>query len=73
MQEALEPPSQYLEVDHESDDLLFPPYRINNHVGELGEQTMHPNLRHANGLWTYDAHNLYGACKSTDPWCTETC
>ena len=50
-------------VNHDGDDLLFPPYHINNHVGELGQQTMHPNLQHANGLWSYDTHNIYGACK----------
>jgi alpha-glucosidase len=50
-------------INHDGDDLLFPPYHINNHVGELGQQTMHPNLQHANGLWSYDTHNIYGACE----------
>lgn len=63
-QQPLKASAEHGKSGHEGDDLLFPPYRINNHVGELGEQTMHPNLQHANGLWTYDAHNLYGACKS---------
>lgn len=63
-QKPLEQPVEKTHVSHKGDDLLFPPYRINNHVGELGQQTMHPDLQHANGLWTYDVHNLYGACES---------
>jgi alpha-glucosidase len=49
-------------VDHEGDDLLFPPYKIDNAVpsGELSDQTVYTNLKHANGQWTYDVHNLYG-------------
>lgn len=54
-------------IDHEGDDLLHPPYRIRNHAGhgDLGEQTMHPNVKHNNGLWAYDTHNIYGARESS--------
>lgn len=57
----------YSDVDHAGDDLLSPPYRIENHAGDgdLSDLTMDTNLRHANGEWTYDTHNLYGMCKST--------
>lgn len=59
----------YAEVDHEGDDLLSPPYRIHNHSpsGNLSDLTMHTDLQHANGLWTYDTHNLYGMSKSLLP------
>lgn len=52
----------HVEVDHDGDDLLKPPYRIDNHVPthELSDKTVYTDLQHANGQWTYDAHNLYG-------------
>lgn len=51
-----------VEVDHEGDDLLRPPYRIDNHspTGDLSDHTVYTDLQHANGQWTYDVHNLYG-------------
>lgn len=51
-----------VEIDHEGDDLLRPPYRIDNHVPthELSDKTVYTDLQHANGQWTYDTHNLYG-------------
>jgi alpha-glucosidase len=54
-----------MDTNHDGDNLLHPPYRIHNHAekGDLGEQTMHPDVRHANGLWAYDTHNIYGARK----------
>ena len=53
-------------VDHSGDDLLLPPYQIHNHVpsgdrGELSDLTAYTDIKHANGLWEYDIHNLYGA------------
>lgn len=69
-QEPLTPPVSdgneedviYVEVDHDGDDLLRPPYRIDNHVSshELSDKTVYTDLQHANGQWTYDSHNLYG-------------
>lgn len=58
--------SVYVNADHEGEDLLRPPYRIENHSpsGDLSDLTVHTDLRHANGQWTYDVHNLYGMCKT---------
>lgn len=55
----------YVEVDHKGDDLLHPPYRIHNHQGngDLSDQTVRTDAQHANGLWEYDTHNIYGASK----------
>lgn len=55
----------HLDTDHKGEDLLKPPYRIDNHAGsgDLSDLTMDTNLRHDNGLWTYDTHNLYGMRK----------
>jgi alpha-glucosidase len=52
----------HVNIDHEGDDLLRPPYRIANHVssGDLSDHTVYTDLQHANGQWTYDTHNLYG-------------
>lgn len=55
----------YSNVDHAGDKLLSPPYRIANHAGngDLSDLTMDTNLKHADGHWTYDTHNLYGMRK----------
>lgn len=57
----------HVAMNHTGDDLLSPPYGIRNYSpsGELSDLTMYTNLRHANGQWTYDTHNLYGMRKLT--------
>lgn len=62
----------HVDIDHEGDDLLRPPYKIDNHVSnhDLSAKTVYTDLQHANGLWTYDAHNLYGMRKW--PSCTKS-
>lgn len=59
----------YSDVDHAGDNLLSPPYRIENHAGDgdLSDLTMDTNLIHASGEWTYDTHNLYGMRKKSLP------
>ncbi|KAG5640772.1 hypothetical protein DXG03_007241 [Asterophora parasitica] len=47
------------------DDLLNPPYAINNAAGPISAKTAFTNSKHFNGLTEYDAHNLYGAMMST--------
>lgn len=51
-----------IEVDHEGDDLLHPPYRIHNHQGngDISDLTVRTDVQHATGLWEYDVHNIYG-------------
>lgn len=53
---------EYVEVDHKGDDLLRPPYRIHNNQGngDLSANTVRTDAQHANGLWEYDVHNVYG-------------
>lgn len=62
-------PVEYVEVDHDGEDLLSPPYRIHNHQGngDLSDMTVRTDAQHANGLWEYDVHNIYGTreCPST--------
>ncbi|KAK3346990.1 glycosyl hydrolases family 31-domain-containing protein [Lasiosphaeria hispida] len=41
-------------------DLLNPPYRINNHNGDLSGGTLATNIANADGSYQYDTHNLYG-------------
>ncbi|KAI6784884.1 uncharacterized protein J7T54_007978 [Emericellopsis cladophorae] len=57
---------KHFDVDHAADDLLSPPYSINNKApgGKLSDMTMDTDLTLANGLTTYDTHNLYGALMS---------
>jgi alpha-glucosidase len=47
---------------HNKDDLLHPPYFVHNGgpSGELSDLTVRTDIQHANGLWEYDIHNLYG-------------
>ncbi|KAG5654020.1 hypothetical protein H0H81_008330 [Sphagnurus paluster] len=47
------------------DDILNPPYAINNAAGPLSGKTAFTDSKHANGLTEYDAHNLYGTMMST--------
>jgi len=56
---------KHYDVDHAADNLLSPPYKINNKApgGKLSDMTMDTDLTLANGLTTYDTHNLYGACE----------
>ena len=42
-------------------DLLDPPYNIHNAEGSISNLTMFTNLIHANGMVTYDTHNMYGS------------
>ncbi|XP_006458746.1 hypothetical protein AGABI2DRAFT_183688 [Agaricus bisporus var. bisporus H97] len=46
------------------DDILNPPYAINNAAGPLSSKTSMTNATHANGLQEYDVHNLYGMMMS---------
>ncbi|KAJ3982734.1 glycoside hydrolase family 31 protein [Lentinula detonsa] len=46
------------------DDLLNPPYTIQNAAGNLSALTAWTNATHANGLVEYDTHNLYGTMMS---------
>ncbi|KAI0344944.1 alpha-glucosidase [Trametopsis cervina] len=52
--------------DHSGEDLLHPPYAINNQAGAgaLSDRTAWTDSLHANGLVEYDAHNLYGTMMS---------
>lgn len=44
---------------------ISPPYAIKNKVEYgLSDRTVHTNIVHYNGITEYDAHNLYGTCKS---------
>lgn len=45
-------------------DLLNPKYTINNAAGVLSDKTIDVSLMHANGVYDYDMHNLYGAMMS---------
>ncbi|KAI0046949.1 glycoside hydrolase family 31 protein [Auriscalpium vulgare] len=46
------------------DDVLNPPYQIDNAAGVLSDRTAYTNAKHANGLVEYDTHNLYGTMMS---------
>nr|GAT54403.1 alpha-glucosidase [Mycena chlorophos] len=48
------------------DNLLTPPYWINNAApgGNLSSKTAYTDTVHANGLYEYDTHNLYGTMMS---------
>lgn len=48
-----------------ADNLLEPPYAIDNSVGAISSRTAYTNAVHANGLTEYDTHNLYGTMMST--------
>ncbi|KAI9149513.1 putative alpha/beta-glucosidase agdC [Paramyrothecium foliicola] len=63
---SLHPAAAHVRVDHEGDDLAAPPYKIRNHApgAALGSRTMSTKLQHANGLWEYDTHNIYGTTMS---------
>lgn len=41
-------------------DLLNPPYRINNHKGDLSQNTVYTNVTNHDGSSQYDTHNMYG-------------
>lgn len=59
--------NDHINVDHEGDDLLNPPYKIHNHAAgsALSSHTMNTDLKHSNGLWEYDTHNVYGTSELT--------
>ncbi|KAL1839514.1 hypothetical protein VTJ49DRAFT_1452 [Mycothermus thermophilus] len=46
-------------------DLLNPPYRISNRLGDLSAWTLATNLTNADGTTQYDTHNLYGSMMVT--------
>ncbi|KEY68038.1 hypothetical protein S7711_06950 [Stachybotrys chartarum IBT 7711] len=58
--------NQMFETDHEGDNLLEPPYKIRNRSpsGALSHTTTNTDIKHANGLYHYDTHNLYGTTMS---------
>lgn len=41
-------------------DLFEPLYRINNHLGELSDNTIYTNITNHDGTYQYDTHNMYG-------------
>ncbi|KAG6902075.1 hypothetical protein C0995_004774 [Termitomyces sp. Mi166 len=51
-------------VKAKRDDILSPPYAINNAAGPLSSRTGFVDAKHANGLVEYDVHNLYGTMMS---------
>ncbi|KAJ3553233.1 hypothetical protein NP233_g12693 [Leucocoprinus birnbaumii] len=53
------------EVLRRPDDILSPPYAINNAAGPLSAKTAFSNAVHADGLSEYDTHNLYGTMMSS--------
>ncbi|KAG6808712.1 hypothetical protein H0H92_003164, partial [Tricholoma furcatifolium] len=52
-------------VHAKRDDILSPPYAINNAAGPLSARTAPVDAKHYNGLVMYDTHNLYGTMMST--------
>jgi alpha-glucosidase len=42
-------------------NLFTPPYRINNHRGDLSDSTIYTNITNADGTAQYDTHNLHGS------------
>ncbi|KAK0455281.1 glycoside hydrolase family 31 protein [Desarmillaria tabescens] len=76
--QALPPPRTSLPPNHDTpiftnsaprelskrDDLLNPPYAINNAAGALSSKTAWTNATSANGLNQYNTHNLYGTMMS---------
>ncbi|KAF9646605.1 alpha-glucosidase [Thelephora ganbajun] len=50
---------------HAGDNLLNPPYAIQNALPYLSDRTAYANTKHANALVSYDTHNLYGTLMST--------
>lgn len=45
-------------------DLINPPYHIQNDFGSISNKSMRTDLQHANGLYSYDTHNMYGSMMS---------
>nr|WGD08197.1 alpha-glucosidase precursor [Trichoderma koningiopsis] len=41
-------------------NLFTPPYRINNHIGDLSDGTVYTNITNYDGSVQYDTHNLNG-------------
>ncbi|KZT11187.1 glycoside hydrolase family 31 protein [Laetiporus sulphureus 93-53] len=46
------------------ENVLNPPYMIQNAAGVLSDKTAYTNAKHANGLIEYDTHNLFGTMMS---------
>ncbi|KAI0317397.1 alpha-glucosidase [Amylostereum chailletii] len=49
---------------HDGEDVLSPPYAIDNAAGALSSRTGYTNGIHSNGLIEYDAHNIFGTMMS---------
>ncbi|KAH9842419.1 alpha-glucosidase [Rhodofomes roseus] len=47
------------------ENLLNPPYMINNAAGDLSNRTSYTTATHANGMVEYNTHNLFGTMMST--------
>jgi len=43
-----------------SRNINWPPYTINNHMGDIGVHAVSPNATHHGGSLEYDFHNLWG-------------
>ncbi|EIM82359.1 alpha-glucosidase [Stereum hirsutum FP-91666 SS1] len=50
---------------HDGEDVLIPPYAIDNAAVTLSNKTGYTDASHANGLLEYDTHNIYGTMMST--------
>ncbi|KAH9477307.1 putative alpha/beta-glucosidase agdC [Psilocybe cubensis] len=48
------------------DDIINPPYAIDNAIGSLSNKTADTSIKQYNGLTQYDTHNLYGSMMSTE-------
>lgn len=45
---------------HQDEDVLNPPYMIDNRAGKMSDLTVFTDVEHYDGLRQYDTHNLYG-------------
>ena len=61
-QVPLEPRAPPESRSKDKEDLLYPAYKIKNHWehADISDKTARTDIVHANGLRTYDTHNLYG-------------
>ncbi|PCH38495.1 glycoside hydrolase family 31 protein [Wolfiporia cocos MD-104 SS10] len=51
--------------NYSGENVLYPPYAIDNAAGALSNRTSYTNAVHANGLIEYNTHNLFGTMMST--------
>lgn len=68
-QAPLEPRAPSEPRSKDKEDLLYPPYKINNHWGhaDLSDRTARTDIVHAGGHRHYDTHNLYGLSMKSFP------